>query len=367
MFKRIISQLSLSPATVERLSTYARTTRERQRLMGWAAVLLWVLTTLGVLAVLFPPLPSTSATANDLIPGGISSKEGMLSAYEHNIDGFQTAAGLFSIEADELMAASECEVPAASRYITGRTSYLGESQEHAYQFTDRSVLYLRAPSHLAGFSGWCGTGPQGKFAVSAIDGNILTTQLPSRPSLSSSLTRSHSLVQTGASGDSRALAWELELTNSTDMPIVEDIYFSTGDISEYASISSVSHEGIFTAAQEHVVWPNTMLLPSEKATLTVTAQLDQPIDETSFQPHNPYAYDCRLTTSFGTSLNTDINCPLTKQAEVTLHTLPTSSTARNLSLYVTFSLIATALYVFLRLQTKEIRIIRTHLNSGGLL
>lgn len=58
MFKEIVSQLSFSPAMVERLSTYARTTRQQQRLSGWSLVVLSVLFFAQIIVIALPP-PAT--------------------------------------------------------------------------------------------------------------------------------------------------------------------------------------------------------------------------------------------------------------------------------------------------------------------
>ena len=66
MFKEIVSKLSFSPAMVERLSTYARTTKQQQRLSGWSLVVLSVLFFAQIIIITLPP-PATiiEQTASD--------------------------------------------------------------------------------------------------------------------------------------------------------------------------------------------------------------------------------------------------------------------------------------------------------------
>ena len=66
MFKEIVSQISFSPAMVERLSTYARTTKRRQHISGWAFILATLLLVLQVVVTVAPP-PQTGASSDPYI------------------------------------------------------------------------------------------------------------------------------------------------------------------------------------------------------------------------------------------------------------------------------------------------------------
>ena len=76
MFKEIVSQISFSPAMVERLSTYARAIKRRQRISKWAIVVLSILLSLQLIVVALPPQPEATdatTTTNTLSDGFISA------------------------------------------------------------------------------------------------------------------------------------------------------------------------------------------------------------------------------------------------------------------------------------------------------
>lgn len=366
MFKKIVSQISFSPATVERLSDYATKTRNQQRLMGGAAAALWCLVVIGALVHIFTPHTTASPTANDLISGGATSVSVALSAYDNNVGDFRLAANLLSIERSHLEQAQPCQHDESLRYVTGKTPYLSEPLERIFQLPNSSILYMRQNTPVkTAISGWCGTSAeQQPFMLSAVDGNIYTAALPVRAPLQTSFTYAHSAHSSTA--DPLSTSWELSVTNNQPNTYSEDVIFAVGDISEYAQISSVSDEGIVSESAQQILWPGVQLEPGEQITLVATARANQPADETAQQAHNPNAYDCRLSTVFGNTVDIAVPCPLTKQAEMLFHRLPASGSIANLVLYSAVALLATILYLSLKLHSKELRIIRRQINSGGL-
>jgi hypothetical protein len=54
MFQEIVSQISFSPAMVERLSVYAHTIKRRQRISGWSLVVVSILFIMQVVVTLLP-------------------------------------------------------------------------------------------------------------------------------------------------------------------------------------------------------------------------------------------------------------------------------------------------------------------------
>lgn len=362
MFKKIISQLSLSPATVERLGEYAKEVRQQQHLMGWAAIILWCLVTASIFVFVLPLSLSSSQTTNDLVPGGLSSPDAVISAYDNNVDGFRDTASLLSIERSDLQTIDSCKSPDGLHYITGKNSYASTPQERIYQLPNAELVYIRdtptLPSHA---TGWCGEAGATDFMISAADGNIYTSALPAEPAVEHGLIRTHTLNHTEGA---RTLTWNLSLANRSAAPVTEDVSFSVGDMNEYATITSISSDGILSNTDHHILWPNVELAPDQELTLPVTAVFDTPVDETAQQAHNPHSYDCRIATTFGNTISADVPCSLTKQIETFFHSLPSTSSLISFFVFLGLAIITSGAYFCLRLQTKELRLIRTHLNTG---
>lgn len=366
MFKKVVSQVTFSPATVQQLAQYATDTRKRQRLHGWAIVALALLiVTCGIVALL-PQHHTTTPTANDLVTGGVSSPEAFVSAFDADPGHMQSALDVLDIDRQNLLSATRpCDTNSQPlTYTTGNMPYQTQGQV-AYERTGAAPLYIRPVDTTTQLSGWCGlSGTGSPFMISAVDGNILTAVMPAQPQSQNDLVRSQT-VSTASLTTGQPVSWTLTVSNPTDQPVTKDIWFATGDIAEYAHITSISERGIMPGDANHALWPALTVESDETRTLTVTAQLNQPVDETARQAFNTHAYDCTVTTVFGNTTNTPVTCPLTKQVESLLHHLPPVSVTAGIILFAGLFIANLCIYLSLRLQSKELRIIRKQLNAGG--
>jgi hypothetical protein len=73
MFKEIVSQLAFSPATVGRLSEYAKKVKQKQRISGWVTFLFALLLLIHIVFPLFGASPAATPTQNDLVAGGVAT------------------------------------------------------------------------------------------------------------------------------------------------------------------------------------------------------------------------------------------------------------------------------------------------------
>lgn len=363
MFREIVSQLSFSPATVERLSAYAHTIKQRQRTSSWSLLVLSLLLIIQVIITIAPPHTPQLATKNDLIPGGIISHETLLTIYDDNVNGFKDAATALSIGRSDLVSSTKHTSAPPLPYSTGLTPR-ATSQEQAYSLPNH-ILYIRdTNTHQLTQQGWLGTTTTSKtFFVLAQDGNILSSHIPTMPSIKSKLKLSHAAAQTDATN--KTLTWTLRAENSSPTPVQEDISFSTADIEEYATVE-IPAGAIVSDEQQLIIWPGVNINPGEHRIFTVTARLDPKINTTGRNPVNTYSYDCRISTAFGNTQEISIPCPLTKQLELLAYDLPYISNKTSIIIYSVLLVINIIVYFVLRQFTKEIRIIRTQLNTGGL-
>ena len=367
MFKKIISQLSFSPVTVEQMGIYAKKTRKRQNLYGWSIVVLSLLLLAQIGASIIPVSPSTTPTANDLIPGGVPSKETLLSAYENNLNGFRDTADLFGITQQHLESAAvskDCSLIGSTSYTTGRQSHLAAIQEHSYLAPDKPI-YVRSVAQNTQLTGWCGESNSGPFIINSADGNIISSSLPAKQEIAQEFTRSL-VVDTRDAEAGKTITWDLTIMNTSDKTTTEDIWFSTGDIAEYAHITTISNDGIDTDSSSYILWPAVTLNPNERQTLKVLAYVDHNVDATSRQSHNTNSYDCQLTASFGNTTETDVACPITKQLEGLFYQLPVINPAVPILINLLLLIFSIVAYASLRLQSRELRIIRKQLNTGGI-
>ena len=82
MFKRIVSQLSLSPSAASQLTFYARRLKQERITRTFSALAAVLLIGLQSAVILGPPTPSNAASSNDIILGGVISKADLLNRYD---------------------------------------------------------------------------------------------------------------------------------------------------------------------------------------------------------------------------------------------------------------------------------------------
>jgi subtilisin family serine protease len=82
MFKRIVSQLSLSPSVAQNLNFYARRLKQESVTRTFSAIAAVLLVGLQFTVITAPPTASNAASPNDVIYGGITSKADLLAKYD---------------------------------------------------------------------------------------------------------------------------------------------------------------------------------------------------------------------------------------------------------------------------------------------
>lgn len=86
MFKKLVSQLSLSPSAVSQLTFYARRLKQENVTRTFSAVAAVLIIALQAAVVLGPATPSNAASPGDIIHGGIVSKDDLLNAYDSSAE-----------------------------------------------------------------------------------------------------------------------------------------------------------------------------------------------------------------------------------------------------------------------------------------
>ena len=370
MFKKVVSQIGFSPASVEQLAKFAHSVRRRQRLHGWATFAIAGLILALIAVALMPHHHTATPTANDLIPGGVLSVDDAVEAFDHNTNNFRNVADLLDISRSDLSSINQqncSRLDDLTLFKTGALAYSTPdgSSQYSYLLADGSPFYLREIKTTDQDDGWCGTTESGQnFILSAVDGNISTSELPGHSTMESEFSLSQEvdarLLKTG-----QIATWTLTVSNQTDRTVSEPVWLSVGDLAEYANIISVSDDGLMSNNQSHILWPNISLASGESYQLNIVAQAPQVFDETAQQTHNLNAYDCRITTVFGSSSTVAVDCSLIKQAESAVHRLPSASPIASLIIFMIMLIANIVTYLSLRTQSRELRLIRRQMNTGS--
>ena len=85
MFRKLVSNISFSPALVGQLSFYARRLRREEATRRLGLVFTALALVVQSFVVFTPPEPANAASDNDMVRGGIASKSEFLAAYDRDI------------------------------------------------------------------------------------------------------------------------------------------------------------------------------------------------------------------------------------------------------------------------------------------
>lgn len=188
MFRKIVSNISFSPALVGQLSFYANRLRKEQLTRRLGLIFTVMALVVQSLAVFSPPEAANAASPADFIPGGIDNKAQLLQHYDNNtnrIKGLFTALGITRAELAAATRGSIKKAEVPGKYNWSRTSlYSAADGQRSYTFhngagdvtffyrplrltQEGSLPYPVLEGHSAKF-GW--------FAIKLDCGNLITNK-----------------------------------------------------------------------------------------------------------------------------------------------------------------------------------------------
>jgi PKD repeat protein len=190
MFKKLVSQLSLSPSAVSQLTFYARRLGQERVTRTFTAIAAVLLIGLQSAVVLFPPAASNAASPGDIIYGGFVSKQDLLNRYDESAE----LKAIYS-----RMGITRADINNTQRAVVSSNDHtlkdLGRVQHGAdeYSMDAGGHTYYMRPMYQADRYGNIATGStyvvqQGHrasdgayFAVMYVCGNIVSQTYPPTP------------------------------------------------------------------------------------------------------------------------------------------------------------------------------------------
>lgn len=364
MFKKIVSELSFSPASVGALSAYASRLQKERSLRGITLLVLAALVVGQLLICLFPSVPPYRSTPNDLMPGGFTSSQSIRETYESGKNDYGNLLALLGLTKDTINHLIP-QADLAQQKFGYQVSRMPQSSEYSAYHTSQSTYYLsKLPTPMTPLGeGWTGySDTYGSFFVSKTSGIIFLERVSSLPQ--SPIKLSHDIEKhTFPLNPGDQLTINLRATNTSSTPIDSSVVFTFHDLSEYATIPNAG-SGIISRDTYEVTWPHQSFAPNETKVFQLQAVVANPLITKPYQVSTPSSQDCTITIVFGNRTDTPVSCPLSAQIELGLQDLPRIHPLTLLILYATLLMICALLYGYTTLQIKEIRIIRKQLNTG---
>lgn len=191
MFRKLISNISFSPALVGQLGFYAKRLKNEEATRKIGLIFTVLALIVQSFVVFSPPTPANAASSNDLIQGGVSSKSEYLSNYDNNSNGLKDIYNALGVTRAELAGMSEGGViydqsTNPTYYSWGHNPQFSYDQgERGYSIPRSSggsfTVYARPLKLWGGDSRRVMIGHSAKigwFAVMYACGNLVTVNYP---------------------------------------------------------------------------------------------------------------------------------------------------------------------------------------------
>lgn len=189
MFRKLVSNLSFSPALVGQLGFYARRLKKEETTRRLGLIFTALALIVQSFAVFQAPEPASAASGNDMVYGGVHSPSAVLSAYDNNTNNFRDLFTAIKVSRNDIVNATNHLEYHSSRegmYSWGLNRVFGADKgEGAYNVGTRTFYYR--PQSLwgtpASYSAYVGkssaTGMW--FGIMRSCGNLLTFTVPPAP------------------------------------------------------------------------------------------------------------------------------------------------------------------------------------------
>ena len=315
MFRKIVSQLSFSPALVGQLSFYAKRLKKEQTTRRLGLVFVALALVVQSLVVFQAPEPANAANASDMIPGGLGtgsarSFNNFLGPYDRNERNLKDIVNYFGITREELVAASgnystftvgnkiswgfENRAGATTVPITNGagavvTNLYGRPLQINNPVNDQIYSYIGYSKKI----GW--------FAIMQACGNLVTDIYPSPPppppapakivAKKSAVNVSQGKIdatKTTAKVNDQ-ITFSLTATNTGGTAKVVDFSDNLTDTLTFAKLTSAGG-GTLNPTTKVLSWPSVNLAPGQTVGKTFSVQMNASLQTTKT--------NCKLVNSF---------------------------------------------------------------------
>lgn len=194
MFRRIVSNLSFSPALVGQLGFYAKRLRKEESTRRIGLIFTALALVVQSLAVFSPPEPANAASPSDFISGGFSNLSEYLRVYDRNVNNIKDIYTSLGITRAEIASAKRSTINSKEVYSWGMTSRFSAAQgERTYHYAQsnggRGTVFYRplrlwdslpyTIEHGSTYSAFVGHSKKfGWFGMMLACGNLVTKTPP---------------------------------------------------------------------------------------------------------------------------------------------------------------------------------------------
>lgn len=198
MFRKLISNISFSPALIGQLGFYAKRLRKEEATRRAGLIFTALALVVQSFAVFSPPDAANAASDSDFIRGGVSSVKEFLQHYDKNDRNLRDMMNYIGISRSEIADAKKSSLNSRDGWLGwGRVSPFSSAQGNVKHYYSKagggtgtmhskplklwdSTSYTK--KHGSTYVAFMGTSKKiGKFAILSICGNAVTKKIPPKP------------------------------------------------------------------------------------------------------------------------------------------------------------------------------------------
>jgi len=405
MFRKIISNISFSPALAHQLGFYAKRLRKEETTRRLGLIFVALALVVQALAVFQPPESANASNQNDFVAGGLGkSLNNFLAPYDANSNNLRDVMDYTGITRQEIASAKYSSWLTGEKLSWGYQPRFSAAQgEHVVNVTGPSgnaitTVYARPiklfyKSTKARIYGWVGHSQKmGWFAIMQACGNLVTDIVPpvpqppapptppvappvappvTPPTIEKITQSKTALNTTQGSVDATTVTaqasdqinYTITAKNDGNADATVKLEEHLADTLEYATLID-NGGGAFNATTKMLVWPDVKLAPGAQAIRTFAIRVLDTIPATAQGLSDPSSYNCIMTNVFGNAVTINVNCSTPKVVEQVVTELPKTGASENILFAGIVLATATYFYARTRQVKQEVRLVRRSLNTG---
>jgi hypothetical protein len=395
MFRKIVSNLSFSPALVGQLGFYAKRLRKEETTRRMGLIFVALALVVQGLVVFQPPESANAANPGDFVPGGLGlgankSLNNFLAPYDANARHLQDVMNTFGITRGEITSTQFSSWIVGEKISWGFEPRPGSTAVAVTNSAGQQVTTVHGrPQKIANGAGtriygWIGHSSRvGWFAIMQYCGNLVTDVYPSPPppppappapepakielsKTAQNMSQGNVAASTVAAQAGDKIIYTLTAKNSGGTAKEVELKDNIGDVLEYSTLiqQGGTGGGTYDEATRTISWPNIMLGPGETQTRTFAVQLKAEMPVTPVGQSDPSSYNCLMENKFGNDYTVPVVCAPPKVIEKVVTELPQTGPAENMIFAGIVLAVVTYFYLRSKQLNKEVRLIRRDLNAG---
>lgn len=391
MFRKIVANLSFSPALVGQLSFYAKRLRKEEVTRRTGLVFVALALVVQSFVVFQPPESANASNAADFVNGGLGigsarSFDNFMRPYDNNTKYLKDIMNRFGITREEILSTKFSSfITSSDKLSWGHVARPSSTPVTVQNAAGKDVTTVHGrPISIANGTGtriygWIGQSKtMGWFAIMQSCGNLVTQKLPPTPpkpevptaakielsKTTKNVSQGNIDAQTAVARAGDRISFTITAKNSGGTAGLVEFSDSLDDILEYSTLID-DGGGTFNAQTKVLSWPSVSLAPGQTASRTFAVNVLATTPTTPQGQSEPSSYNCVMENVFGTaSVKVPVSCAPPKVVEQIVTELPKTGPTENIIFGAVLLSVVSYFYFRSRQLGKEVRLIRRDLNVG---